>query len=154
MKVNSGKEAMKLLTNSYRIYEDLKKNTSFGEKNFKSKIMLREWIEEVSDNPQYEFRSFVSNRSLNAVSQYFCDSYFDDLYKENEQERIKKLIVDFFDKEVKDKIQHESYVIDFIILKSRVLVIELNPFHIGGIDLINRKPGHVCFLGKMIGIYS
>lgn len=48
-----------------------------------------------------------------------------------EKKKIEKLILDTYDK-IKDLIDHESYVIDFYVKEDgTVLVVELNPFHIG-----------------------
>ncbi|KAL9645395.1 hypothetical protein ABK040_002594 [Willaertia magna] len=132
MKISTGKDAMYLLTNSQRVYEDLTKNVDFGKELYESKMILREWIDEVAENPQYEFRSFVHEKSLNAVSQYFCDNTFDELLNLENRKLIEKKIIDFFNNTVTSSITHPSFVIDFFVSPTRgVLIIELNPFHIG-----------------------
>jgi hypothetical protein len=93
MKVHTGKEALSLLNASPRIYEDLSKNLRFGKMAYKSKIIIREWIDEVVEYPQGEYRCFVHKKSLNAVSQYFSDSVFHELLKKEVQDvsRSKKI---------------------------------------------------------------
>ena len=73
-----------------------------------------------------EFRGFVNEKRLNALSMYFHAAYSADL-AEN-KDRVQKLILDFFET-IKDKIPHPSYVIDFYVTSTgKVIVIELNPF--------------------------
>ncbi|KAG2378917.1 hypothetical protein C9374_008065 [Naegleria lovaniensis] len=130
MRVRNGKEALELLSRSQRIYEDLQKNTEFGEELYDSKIIIREWIDEVIENPQYEFRCFVHENRLNAISQYFCDVKFQELC--DRKLEIQHQINDFFQNTVLTSITHASFVIDFFVSPTRgVMVIELNPFHIG-----------------------
>jgi hypothetical protein len=85
MKVESGKDGIELLTKSNRVHADLTKSVSFGEEHYESKLIIREWISEVVDHPEMEFRCFVHQRKLNAVTQYFHDTYFKDLFKQNVQ---------------------------------------------------------------------
>ena len=84
MKIESSKDAIQLLIKSSRIYEDLSKNVSFGKKHYQSKLVLREWIPEIVDHPELEFRCFVHEKNLNAVSQYFADTYFPELLTKKE----------------------------------------------------------------------
>lgn len=86
MKVHSGKEALALFNSSQRIFDDLGKNLRFGKKAYKSKLIIREWIDEVVEYPQGEYRCFVHKKSLNAVTQYFSDTVFDELLKKETQE--------------------------------------------------------------------
>jgi len=81
---------------------------------------------------------------LNALTQYFSFLYFKDLV-DNKKE-IEKRIVEFYDS-IKGCLPHNSYVIDFLVLIDRVLVIELNPFHAGaGAALFNWKTDRERFL--------
>ncbi|KAF0982944.1 hypothetical protein FDP41_010923 [Naegleria fowleri] len=130
MRVRNGKEALELLGRSQRIYEDLQKNTEFGEELYDSKIIIREWIDEVIENPQYEFRCFVHENHLNAISQYFSDVKFQELC--DRKLEIQQQINEFFQHTVLTSTTHSSFVIDFFVSPTRgVMVIELNPFHIG-----------------------
>jgi len=82
MKITSGKDAMALLLGSTRISEDLGKQLQFANDNkslFNQSIIIREWIDEVSDHPECEYRCFVHNKQFNAVTQYFSDVCFPEL---------------------------------------------------------------------------
>jgi hypothetical protein len=92
MKVDNSIDALELLIKSSRIYEDLQKNISFGKQHYKSKLILREWIPEIVDHPEGEFRCFVHQKSLNAVTQYFSDTYFPELLKNKEVKIISSFI--------------------------------------------------------------
>jgi hypothetical protein len=131
MKVENGKDCLELLTKSYRVYEDLQKQLNFEKELFDSRLVIREWIDEVAEHPEYEFRCFVHERNLHAVSQYFSDTYFDNLWTEGAQEKLQQQMIEFFDS-VKNTIPHPSFVIDFFVSPTRgVMIVELNPFHIG-----------------------
>lgn len=41
---------------------------------------------------------------------------------------IEQRILNFFYENVKGKIPHKSYVIDFCIIEGRIYIVELNPF--------------------------
>jgi len=128
LRVRNGEQAIKLLVSSLRVQEDLGKAIEFGEGVFSSAIVVREWIDEVVNHPEMEFRGFVHKNNLNAVTQYFSFIHFPDL--EREKPHLQTKIVDFFES-IKDKIPHESYIIDLIVLRDRIMIIELNPFHVG-----------------------
>lgn len=148
MKINSGKSAMELLGRSQRIYEDLQKNTGFGEKLYESKIILREWNEEMIELPQFEFRCFVHEKKLNAISQYFCDFKFDDLIAQKEE--ILKKINEFFNGFCIERIPHPSFVVDFFVSPTKgVTIIEINPFHNGAGPVSNES-----FILSLIKIVS
>jgi hypothetical protein len=131
--VKTGREAMDLLRKSARVTQDLSKMVGFGEAFISdSSIVVREWHEEVSQNPQMEFRGFVYKNQLNAVSQYDDITYCETIAKNKGE--IEHPIRSFFDLQIKDKLtSHENYVIDFFVDfgSKTVKVIELNPFHIG-----------------------
>jgi hypothetical protein len=129
LKVTSGSEALYLLAKSDRISEDLNKILPFGEEHFSLNLILREWLDEVVERPQFEFRAFVHQNQLNAMSQYFCFCKYEDLIAQEEE--VKETILKFHSS-IRDSISHTSYVIDFYIKKDGgVLIIELNPFHNG-----------------------
>jgi len=132
MKITTGEEAMNLLRNSERIHSDLAKILHFekvSEKLCNSDLVFREWMDECPDRPEYEFRGFVNNNQLNALSMYCCFAYSQELVER--KDHVERLILNCF-QVIKDKIPHPSYVIDFYVTKAdKVIVIELNPFHIG-----------------------
>eukprot|EP01080_Neovahlkampfia_damariscottae_P003788 gene3788-6949_t len=149
MKIENSRDAIELLIKSSRVYEDLSKNISFGKEHYQSKLILREWIPEVVDHPEMEFRCFVHEKNLHAVSQYFCDTVFPNLL--NQKEEIKKRLIKFYEEVVKDLVPHKSFVVDFFVGKDKVYIIELNPFHIGaGACLFSwQHDRHIFFNGPL-----
>ena len=136
---------------SERICSDINRNIGFGEQNWDLKLVFREWIDTVVDHPEYEFRCFVHNRKLNAITSYFSFLHFPQLEKEKLD--IQKLILSTFESGVKQKLDHESYVVDFFAMPSKndrpsqVYLIELNPFHIkAGACLFDWKTDRSLFL--------
>ena len=84
------------------------------------------------DRPQFEFRGFVSGGKLNAITQYFTCCYFPELVarKASIENRVatQDVFSSFFQEElaaqlrefhlkVRDLIQAEHYVIDFLVLR-------------------------------------
>jgi len=144
MKVTNGEEALNLLVLSDRVLQDLEKALQYGEKFFSAKVVLREWIDEVPNRPEMEFRGFVHKNQLNALTQYFSFVRFPWLVAN--KERTVARIVSFFES-IKHLITHESYVIDFFVLDTEVLIIELNPFHNGaGAGLFSWKTDRTLFM--------
>jgi len=149
LKIQTGKEAIELLTNSYRIREDLMKNINFGKEHFKSKLEIRKWVSVVPEHPECEFRCFVHQSNMNAASQYFCELYSD--YISSNKEKIGKMILKFFNEVLKEPLRsHDNYVIDLFMDRTdgdKFYVIELNPFHIGaGACLFSWKLDRDLFL--------
>lgn len=125
-RVNSGLEALDLLRRSTRIREDLGKILRFGEEHFSARVTVREWLDELAERPQYEFRGFAHNKQLHAVTQYFYMTYDSEVHRRRDE--IAAKIKEFHDS-IRDKIPHPSYVIDFYVTRdNRVLIVELNPF--------------------------
>jgi len=144
MKVTNGEEALNLLVLSDRVTEDLEKSLEYGETFFTAKLVLREWIDEVPNHPEMEFRGFVHKNQLNALTQYFSFVRFPNLVA-NKTEVLAR-IIEFFES-VKRLITHESYVIDFFVLDTKVVIIELNPFHNGaGAGLFSWKTDRNLFM--------
>eukprot|EP01130_Rhizamoeba_saxonica_P004084 TRINITY_DN1680_c0_g1_i1.p1 TRINITY_DN1680_c0_g1~~TRINITY_DN1680_c0_g1_i1.p1 ORF type:complete len:221 (-),score=33.82 TRINITY_DN1680_c0_g1_i1:49-711(-) len=146
MKCMDGTRAIDLLSRSTRVREDLTKILCFGLiEDFECQLVIREWIDEVVDRPEYEFRGFVSEKKLNALSMYYCLAHSEELVQRKEE--VQNIILDFFEK-IKHRIPHSSYVIDFYIkANTSVLIIELNPFHIGaGPCLFSWKENREQFL--------
>jgi hypothetical protein len=129
LRLTSGRDVLEIFRMSYRIHDDLSASTRWGESLFNSRLVLREWVPEVIERPQYEFRGFVHNRSLNALTQYFTCIHFPEIVQE--KAAIAARVQTFFNDCVVSKIAHDHYIIDFVILQDRIIVIELNPFHRG-----------------------
>lgn len=140
MGVRTGAQALKLLTVSDRVAEDLSKNESFDDALFFSKLVVREFDPRVAENPHLEFRSFVYDRNLNAISQYFSNILFDEFRDFHFRELVQNRIRNFYET-VKDKLPYSSCVIDFFAgfgddennnnNEGKTRIIEVNPFHNG-----------------------
>eukprot|EP01090_Pellita_catalonica_P000119 TRINITY_DN10087_c0_g1_i1.p1 TRINITY_DN10087_c0_g1~~TRINITY_DN10087_c0_g1_i1.p1 ORF type:complete len:365 (-),score=63.79 TRINITY_DN10087_c0_g1_i1:6-1100(-) len=128
LNVSSGKEAIDLFLKSSRIKTDLEialKAAAGDESKFEIQVIIREWKEILI---QHEFRGFVTNNKLNALSQYFDVCYFPDLVRDKAD--IAEKIQTFFTKEVTKRVQFRSdYIVDFCIAEDKVWIIELNPFN-------------------------
>jgi len=124
MKVHSCDEAIELLMYSSRAVSDIKRAIDFLHKSpWNLKIIVRDFVEMPI---QFELRGFVHKQSLNALSQYYVDCYFEELLQRKDEITTK---IQIFFEEVKDKILIESYIIDFVILADgTVKIVELNPF--------------------------
>ena len=129
--VKNGKEAMYLLRHSLRIKEDLQQLNTWNKiAGLNTSISVRKWNSDVARHPGMEFRGFVYNNQLNAVSQYDDVVYHPNVvrYKGVICTRIKG----FFENHVKEALQeHKNYVIDFFVGPEKVILIEINPFHNG-----------------------
>jgi hypothetical protein len=119
---------MNLLLRSNRVRMDLGQDTAY--KNFfKSCIVIRRY--DTSIDPSLEFRAFVRNHRLTAVSQYE-EFYYPHLPPL--KNTLKSTLVDFFDNQVSpiiatSKCLPASYVVDFAVINGVPKVIEINPFH-------------------------
>ena len=121
LRVTSGAEALELLCDSERVYDDLRDAIDKTDP-FSMNIGICEWV----DIPfEMEFRGFVKNKQLTALTQYYHYIYFKDLPRQ--KEIITNAILKFFD-EIKDIIQLKDYIIDFVIIPERIMVLEFNPF--------------------------
>jgi hypothetical protein len=132
----------------FRISADLSAEQAAGEDKFSMNIVLRRclvcvphdacvaitgspfrWNDDLVERTQWEFRGFVSNGILTAITQYFSICYFEELSRD--QESICKKLVEYHER-IKERIQPHlmSYGIDFFIASDgSVMTIELNPFY-------------------------
>eukprot|EP00026_Physarum_polycephalum_P012212 Phypoly_transcript_12495.p1 GENE.Phypoly_transcript_12495~~Phypoly_transcript_12495.p1 ORF type:complete len:204 (+),score=29.82 Phypoly_transcript_12495:429-1040(+) len=123
LEVRSGAEALHLLLNSFRVLEDLNYYTA-NPTVFPVCITLREWVD---IPPSMEFRGFVCENQFTAMTQYFHESYFDDLVHKKEEVEI--LLREFWENSVKERLRYlGSYIVDFAIVQGKVWILELNPF--------------------------
>jgi len=145
MKVLNGKEAMELILKSSRVREDLSGMLNFGDEFFKCDIIVREWVDEVSERPEYEFRGFANNYKLNALTMYFCFAYSEELVRRKKE--IQELILNFYES-IKHLIEPTAYVIDFYVMSDNTIkIIEMNPFQTGaGGGLFNWREHRELFL--------
>lgn len=130
MRVTSAEKALRLLVLSDRVSQDLAKALEFPPSLFDEAVVLREWDASVPGNPGGEFRGFVHNNCLNALTQYATPIYFPEVAAHAEE--IGARVRDFFERSVAPVIPHGSYVVDFILVPGGAIrVIELNPFYVG-----------------------
>lgn len=122
MCVTTGKEAMSLLLTSERVFTDLHDWIKYGEPE---QIVLREFDPNLSMD--YEFRAFINNNKVNALSQYDHYSIFP--HVEREKDKIQKTILEQW-KLVHPHVGQPSYCMDFVYdPKADVAtVIEISPF--------------------------
>ena len=116
---------MAVINYSSRIQEDCQRFLEFPEK-LNLQIVIREWIENLK--AEEEFRGFVYNNKLTAISQYCYYQYFKDLVKE--KDRYEALLLKFFKSLPDNLFGKEHFVIDFAVdlENERVWIIEINPF--------------------------
>lgn len=123
MSVASGDEVISLFLDSARIQTDLARALKDLHEQWEISIVLREWIPLPLES---EFRGFVYNGRLTAISQYFWFLYFPSLVRDHDV--LLARMTDFWEQHVRHQIPFDSYVIDFAVVESAVFVVELNPF--------------------------
>lgn len=130
LQVHSGKAAIDLLANSERILTDLNRALDFP--NLWDMKLIVRLFQPVPYS--MEFRGFVYNGKLTALSQYDPYIYFSELNNPRIQRKIIDRIESFFYDQIKDRIPLEHYIVDFGIRnlnqksETEVLVIEINSF--------------------------
>lgn len=138
LRCTSADDVMNLLLSSERVFidtleaiecrqEGLKEDTNFDHTQWSTCLVLREWSDGIGGG-EWEFRVFVHEGCITAVSQYNYYCIFPDLVKLNERELVKE-IMEYW-ATVCDKILQGSYVIDLVKLSTdgSWKIIELNPF--------------------------
>eukprot|EP01084_Bolivina_argentea_P310158 536633_1 len=135
LKISEAKDAMNQLLSSERVYTDLHDWIKYGEPE---QIVFRVWCNDLSLD--YEFRCFVYNNAITAISQY--DHYAIYPYLKSQKQRIKQLLIEKW-KEVHKYILQDHYCIDFGYYKTKdeVVLIEISPFR--------TCTGAACFNWKM-----
>jgi hypothetical protein len=129
LRIQSGQEATELLIKSQRIFCDISFHFQHGLEGTSSgslALLLREWVDM---RPDYEFRCYVYQGKMTAISQYHCYSQFDSLQDEKHVLAVRDSIVEFHSV-VSDAFSLPSYVIDIAVdpRDMSCQVIELNPF--------------------------
>lgn len=93
---------------------------------FSADLVFREWDDRIPSNQAYEFRGFVNNNTLNAVTQYNSDTFFPEVVET--KDILSNRIQTYFS-EISSLIPHHNYVIDFILFPNgENKIIEINPF--------------------------
>lgn len=134
MHVESGAEAMALLLSSERVYSDMIDWIKYGEPE---QICLRSWEDGMSMD--FEFRVFVCQGRITAISQYDHYSYFPHLHNPQLKDHIQQGIVSLW-QQVHSVIDLNSYVVDVAYIPTKAptmphadpagkfVVVELSPF--------------------------
>ncbi|CAH1773218.1 unnamed protein product [Owenia fusiformis] len=129
-RIHSAEEVFDMFLRSLRIYQDLTLARDNPER-FNENFVIRKFIDIDID---MEFRGFVFEHDLVALSQYNYLIFSGRLLKEGKQ--ISERIQRFFDKSIKEKMKQKNfphdYVIDFAVCNNsteeKIWVIEINPF--------------------------
>ncbi len=126
--ITKASEAIDLFTNSERTYRDLNQALEFP-KLWDMQVILRDFHPIPYHN---EFRAFVYNGKLTAISQYDHRIYFSELNEKGAAEKIQIKLTTFFYENIAKELGKRSYIIDFGITEDGTpKVIELNPFEPG-----------------------
>jgi D123 len=154
--VSDAAEAMHRLCTSERVFVDLLlalDNHELEDDEWSVNVIVREWDARVRDD--YEFRGFVCENSLRALSQYNHYCYLPHVV--HEREAISVAIRSFWEK-VHPLVQLSEYVMDFAVLQPerraeeekegkagelQVRIVELNPYATStGASLFNWSRDH------------
>jgi hypothetical protein len=167
MNNKSGKEVLSLLLSSERVkqdltyaleYDDLDKydnNNENDDKEIKKeydwnmKLILRKWVEGV--NGLMEFRCFVKNNKMNAITQYNHPFLIEELLSDEICLEIKEKVYEYWNTKVRKILEYLSdYVIDFAILENgEIFLVELNPFgESAGTGMFNWKDDSNILFGN------
>jgi hypothetical protein len=175
LKVTNELEVLNLILSSERVFIDLlaalgcqqmpdngvdRNDAKFN--NWNTNIVIRKWSR--SSDPSMEFRCFVHQSELTAISQYnhYCKFYH--LQNETTIQQIKITIIEYWQQIIKPLFnsacdRYSNYIIDRAILENKIsdklecIVIELNPFAtIPGASLFNWKSDFDQLTGKMNAI--
>lgn len=93
-------------------------------KNLEFELVLRKWV---NFNPSMEFRCFVKDRQLVAISQRDLNYY---AFLDEASDEIREMIGVFFDDVLLPRADSNSFVFDVYIPKplNRVYLVDINPF--------------------------
>ena len=122
LKSENAKEVLNLLLSSERIHLDLNDWIKEGGKEM---LAIREYGQDLCDD--LEFRAFIYNNKLTAITQYDHYIKFDHIIKN--KDKYQQMINEYWNKNIKNIIKIPNYSIDFAILNNNeVIVIEMSPF--------------------------
>lgn len=127
LRLTTASDVLECFLTSERVCEDdLPLALGFPDR-WSQHIVLREWV---TIPTHHEFRGFVIDNELTALSQYFSGAYFPELVERKDRmlELVRSCFVDIRDRVGLDP---ADYVLDFAVdpnSTGRVFVIELNPF--------------------------
>lgn len=133
--VRSGREAMFLLLQSARVYDDVKLYLqNFQTRNYNPlKLVIRKWE---NIDPVSEVRAFVVQNEIKVMTQYSPYYYFPDFANEARKDRLQAIILKYFEERIKPKVKPlvQDYTVDFAFSRecnhfddARLWIVELNP---------------------------
>eukprot|EP00966_Prymnesium_polylepis_P249327 5764260-Prymnesium_polylepis.2 len=125
LSVSSAPEAFELLGMSSRCISDIVRMLDYRDAlpSWDLHLIVREYR---PLPPSAEFRCFVHERRLTAVSQYFCSCYYPELPAQREATLAR--IATFFAAQCEPRLSLQSYIIDLAVLPDATWIIELNPY--------------------------
>ncbi|ESN97883.1 hypothetical protein HELRODRAFT_85046 [Helobdella robusta] len=127
LKCINSDEVLLLLKSSNQITHDIDYALGDGAAPEKSTInhvlALRKWV---NVNPCLEFRCFVRNNCLIAISQRNVQQFFPEIIEKSH--KIKSLIIDFINSEIKNKFFVENFTLDVFLTDHIVKLLDFNPY--------------------------
>eukprot|EP00762_Andalucia_godoyi_P000475 ANDGO_03035.mRNA.1 hypothetical protein NAEGRDRAFT_57308 len=128
--VSSALEILHLTCTSERVNRDLVKSKEHG---LSTQLILRAWNKQIDE--AWEFRCFVHDKQLTAISQYNQYCFYEDL---QDQEMVVREGIRMFYEKHKNEIPYDNCVMDVALLPRRdssgfiatiaLQIIEFNPF--------------------------
>lgn len=124
LRCETGEDVMSLLLSSERVYSDLLDWIWYGEPE---QLVLREWEPDLSLD--WEFRAYVHNNNLTAVSQYDHFCRYAHLWANGCKPELRRRIEELW-RQLHPHVGVGSYCVDFGYLpaQDRLVMIELSPF--------------------------
>jgi len=125
MQVTTGKEAVRFCLQSSRVRDDCQRELERDD-DYAMKIIVREWV----DVPiRYEFRSFITHKRINCITQYFNSCYFTEIVEN--KDLISTAIQSLWES-VQHKVEFSNGIVDFALSEDlkTVYIIECNPLDI------------------------
>ena len=104
--------------------KDKDEKTNF---EFEYKLILRKYS---NLHPNREFRCFIYNKKILAITQRNDDDYFEELQSEKARDKLSECINEFFESFVMNEFMNDKYVMDVYVDKEyKVYIIDFNPFY-------------------------
>lgn len=125
LRVTDAKQALWLIVNSERTFTDMVHALGHEDGEWTMKIVLRHWMDGV--DLANEFRGFVCQGNLTALSQYNDGNYYPELM--GKEELIVGKISAYWQK-VKHQVKYQACIVDFVLVNNMqdVYIVEINPF--------------------------
>jgi hypothetical protein len=121
MKCNNATQALELISYSARSISDIKRALEYTDNDLN--FVVREFKE---FNPLFEFRGFVKDKKLVAVTQYDKTSFHPAIAFGKDS--IAQQIQTFYTTKIRDILPFGQCIIDFALSKNNTYVVELNPY--------------------------